>query len=105
MAKFPFFSMSIRNIKRSKLRSIMLLAVVALTVETNPDIVDEIIEGLDLRYSVLYGLPEFPLSSLPNTHVLMRGEDGTWKVLSKGSWIGFVETETIIQFIVDNTTE
>ena len=83
----------------------MDIAVVALTVETNPDIVDEIIEGLDLRYSVLYGLPEFPLSSLPNTHVLMRGEDGTWKVLSKGSWIGFVETETIIQFIVDNTTE
>jgi len=32
MARFPFFSMSIRNIKRSKLRSIMLLAGVALTV-------------------------------------------------------------------------
>jgi len=32
MANFSFFSMSIRNIKRSKLRSIMLLAGVALTV-------------------------------------------------------------------------
>ena len=32
MARFPFFMMSIRNIKRSKMRSYMLLAGVALTV-------------------------------------------------------------------------
>jgi len=81
------------------------IAVVALTTEADPVIVDEIIEGLDLRYSVLYGLPEFPLSSVPNTHVLMRGEDGTWKVLPEGSWIGFVKAGIIMQFIVDNTAE
>lgn len=81
------------------------IAVVALTTDTDSTIVDEIIEGLDLHYSVLYGLPEFPLSTLPNTHILMRGEDGIWKVLPKGSWIGFVKAETITQFIVDNTAE
>jgi thiol-disulfide isomerase/thioredoxin len=81
------------------------IAVVTFTTETDPAIVDEIIEELDLLHPVLYGLPEFPLSSLPNTHILMRGEDGTWKVLPGGSWIGFVKVETILQFIVDNTTE
>lgn len=81
------------------------IAVIALTTETDPDVIDEISERLELEYFVLYGLPEFPLSSLPNTHVLMRGEDGTWEVLSKGSWIGFVEVEIILQFILDNSTE
>jgi thiol-disulfide isomerase/thioredoxin len=81
------------------------IVVVAFTTETDPAIVDEIIEELDLYYPVMYGLPEFPLSSLPNTHVLMRGEDGTWKVLPRGSWIGFVKAETIMQFIVDSTAE
>jgi hypothetical protein len=82
------------------------IAVVTFTTETDPAIIDEIIEELDLFYpTILYGLPEFPLSSLPNTHVLMRGEDGIWKVLPGGSWIGFVEAETIMQFIVDNMAE
>lgn len=81
------------------------IAVVALTTEADPAIIDEISEGLDLQYVVLYELPEFPLSSLPNTHILMRGEDGTWRVLPGGSWIGFVKAETITQFIVDNTAE
>lgn len=81
------------------------IAVVAFTTETNPDLVNEISEGLDLQYPILYGLPELPLSNLPNTHVLMRGEDGAWKVLPEGTWIGYVEAETILQFIVDNTTE
>ena len=83
------------------------IAVVGFTTETNPAIVDEIIEGLDLDYPVLYGLPEpeLPLSSLPNTHVLMRDESGVWKLLPQGTWIGLVEAETILQFIVDNTTE
>ncbi len=81
------------------------VGVVALTTETDADLVTEIGVGLDLQYSTLYGLPEFPLPTVPNTHVLMRGEDGVWRVLPEGTWIGSVEAEVIIQFIVDNMAE
>lgn len=81
------------------------VAVIALTTEVDPDVVEVTIGGLDLKYSTLYGLPEpLPLSSVPNTHVLIK-TDGVWRLPSEGTWIGFVEAETIIQFIVDNTTE
>jgi len=83
----------------------MDIGVVSFTTEIDSVIVDTIIEELDLNYAVLYGLPEAPPLNVPNTHVLMRDESGVWKVLSKGTWIGFVEAETITQFIVDNTTE
>jgi len=75
------------------------VVILGITTETDPEVVDAILQELGLGYFVLYGLPRFPISyAIPNTHVLIK-EEGVWRLEEGGTWIGFVRAEVIIQYI------
>jgi len=72
--------------------------VLGLTTETDEAVMESVIAETHISFFTFYGLTEFPLRSVPNTHVLLR-ENEAWRLPDGGTWIGLTDVDEIIQFI------
>jgi len=72
--------------------------VLGLTTEMDEAVIESVIIDTGISFFTFYGLPKFPIESVPNMHVLLR-ENGTWKLAEGGTWIGFTSVDVIIRFI------
>lgn len=74
------------------------VVIIALTTETNKNIVAAVIDELELEIGVLYGFPGDILAAVPHTHILMM-VDGTWKLKPDGTWKVYTDMPTFLGYI------